>query len=54
MLAKCHDLRALTHVGGMSRFTDFARHKISAARRFQLFCTPGGGGDDDVVVVGSG
>ena len=40
MLAKCRDLRALTHVGKMSRFTHFARHKILAARRFQLFCTP--------------
>ena len=40
ILVKCCDLRALTHVGKMSRFTHFARHKISAARRFQLFCTP--------------
>ena len=39
--AKCRDLRALTHVGKMSRFTHFARHKILAARHFQLFCTPG-------------
>ena len=40
MLAKCRDLRALTHFGEMPRFTHFARHKISAARHFQLFCTP--------------
>jgi len=40
ILVKCCDLRALTHVGKMPRFTHFARHKISAARRFQLFCTP--------------
>merc|ERR1719341_2873290 len=37
----CCNLCALTHVGKMSRFAHFARHKISAARRFQLFCTPG-------------
>ena len=39
MLAKCHDLGAFTHVGKMLRFTHFARHKILAARHFQLFCT---------------
>ena len=43
MLAKCCDLRTLTHVGEMSRFTHFARHKISAARHPQLFCTPASG-----------
>ena len=40
MLVKCRDLRALTHVGKMSRFTHFARHKILAARHVKLFCTP--------------
>ena len=40
ILVKCRDLRALTHVGKLSWFTHFARHKISAARHFQLFCTP--------------
>ena len=39
-VVKCRDLRALTHVGKMSRFAHFARHKILAARHFQLFCTP--------------
>ena len=43
MLTKCRILRALTHFGKMLRFTHFARHKILAARHFQLFCTPGGG-----------
>ena len=43
MLAKCCDLRFLTHVNEMSRITHFARHKISAARHPQLFCTPGRG-----------
>jgi len=47
-------LRALTHIGEMSRFTHFARHKISAARHFQLFCTPAFGTnekDKEVCVV---
>ena len=43
MLTKCRILRALTHFGKMLRFTHFARHKILAARHFQLLCTPGGG-----------
>ena len=27
---KCRDLRALSHLAEMSRFTHFARHKMSA------------------------
>ena len=45
MLVKSRDLSALTHVGKMSRFTHFARHKILAARHFKLFCTPGSRGE---------
>ena len=56
ILVKCCDLRALTHVGKMSRFTHFARHKISAARRFQLFCTPddvNGDCDTSILIMAS-
>ena len=38
---KCCDLRALSHLAETSRFTRFARHKMSAARHLKLFCTPG-------------
>ena len=37
---KCCDLRALSHLAEMSRFTRFARHKMSATRHLKLFCTP--------------
>ena len=42
-MTKCRDLRALMHVGEMSRFTHFAGHKILAAGHLQLFCTPDSG-----------